>query len=69
MDEGGHGHSTAAWTGVVIMLVASAVLAVGVYFGWNWTYWAGSALGVVGIAAWYGLAAAGYGEKAHSDKH
>ncbi len=65
MSESGHGHSVAAWTGVVILLLASAILAVGIYFGWGWTYWVGSAVAVVGVAAWYGLAAAGFGEKAH----
>lgn len=65
MSEPGHGHSVAAWTGVGILLVASTLLSVGVYFGLHWAIWIGAALVLVGIGAWYGLALAGYGEKAH----
>lgn len=65
MSESGHGHSVAAWTGVGTLLVASTLLAVGIYFGLNWLIGIGVALVLVGVGAWYGLALAGYGEKSH----
>jgi len=61
MEETGHGHSLAAWTGVAILLVAATLISFGVFFGWDWAGWTGLVLSVVGIAAWYGLSAAGYG--------
>ncbi|MDQ3382699.1 MAG: hypothetical protein M3519_02765 [Actinomycetota bacterium] len=65
MEEPGHGHSVAAWTGVTMLLVASTLLSVGIYFGLMWVNWVGIALTVVGIATWYGLNLAGHGEKPH----
>lgn len=69
MSESGHGHSTAAWTGVTLLLVASTLLSVGIYFGIAWLNWVGGVLVVVGIAAWYGLAAAGFGEESGEESH
>lgn len=66
-DDTGHGHSVAAWTGVGIILVASTLISLGVFFEWMWATWVGAVLAVVGVGAWYALAKAGYGEKAHSD--
>jgi hypothetical protein len=50
---------------VTLLLVASTLLSVGIYFGLMWVNWVGIALTVVGIAAWYGLNLVGYGEKPH----
>ncbi len=68
MSESGHGHSTAAWTGVTVLMVAAVVLGLGVLLNLPWALWVGSALAVVGALAWYGLHAAGYGEEWES-KH
>ena len=61
MAEHGHGHSTAAWTAVGTMLVASLVICLSVVF----TSWpmaiAGIVLMVVGLAAGKILAMAGFG--------
>jgi hypothetical protein len=61
MEETGHGHSLAAWTGVVILLVASLLGGLAVFFGWPWAGWVAAGLAVLGVGAWYGLTAAGYG--------
>lgn len=66
MNEYGHGHSVAAWTGVGVLIVASTFIAVGIFFSWMWVVWTGVALTVVGIAAWVGLNAAGYGQDGNS---
>jgi membrane-bound ClpP family serine protease len=68
-DEYGHGHSIASWTGVGLLLVASALIALGVYLGLGWAVWSGVALVVVGVGAWIGLEAAGYGVTSSERKH
>lgn len=68
-DEYGHGHSLAAWSGVITLIVASTFIAVGVYFGFAWANWVGIALVLVGIGAWVGLENAGYGQSAHTSEH
>lgn len=62
MQEPGHGHSVAAWTGVIIMLLSAVLLAVGVFFNVTWATWSGVAVAVIGAGAWWGLNAAGYDE-------
>lgn len=61
MAEHGHGHSTAAWTAVGIMLVASFLICLAVVV----TSWplaiVGIVLMVVGLAAGKVLAMAGFG--------
>ena len=61
MAEHGHGHSTAAWTAVGIMLVASLVICLSVVF----TSWPMAIVGIVlmavGLAAGKILAMAGFG--------
>lgn len=69
MSEPGHGHSTAAWTGVVLLIVASTVAGLGVMLALPWMMWTGAVLVVVGALAWYGMHAAGYGEEWESSKH
>lgn len=60
----GDGTSVAAWTGVVILLLASVLISVGIMWGVDWATWAGVAAVVVGIVAWVALHKAGYGESA-----
>ena len=50
-----HGHSTAAWIGVTVMLIASAIACYGVVFGPGMLLWIGLALFAVGALAWYML--------------
>lgn len=64
-DEYGHGHSVAAWSGVITLIVAGTFIAIGVFFALAWANWVGIALVVVGIGAWVGLASAGYGQSEH----
>lgn len=68
MSEPGHGHSTAAWTGVTVLMVASLIVGVGIMLGLSWAVWVGAALVVAGALGWYGLHAAGYGKEWES-KH
>ncbi len=65
-DEFGHGHSTAAWVGVGILIVASTFIAVGQFFTIMWCTWLGVVLCFVGIIAWVALTRAGYGEDWHA---
>ncbi|MWB97045.1 DUF6704 family protein [Agromyces seonyuensis] len=59
--EPGHGHSPAAWTAVVIMLVAFTIGTVAFFFSVVWLVWASAALVVVGLLAGWLLKRAGYG--------
>lgn len=65
MHEDSHGHSTAAWSGVIIMLVGTLVACWGVVYEPDVLLWVGVGLGVVGALAWYVLDKAGFGESAH----
>lgn len=57
-----HGSSPAAWTGVGIILLASALICLGIIVANPWLWGAGVAGIVIGVAAWVGLQRAGYGE-------
>ncbi|GGR24956.1 MULTISPECIES: DUF6704 family protein [Agromyces] len=57
----GHGHSPAAWTAVVIMLVAFTIGTVAFFFELEWLVWASAGLLVVGALVGWALAKAGYG--------
>jgi len=62
MAEHGHGHSTAAWTAVTILLVASFLLCLSVVVQ-SWTLAIiGLVLVVVGVVAGKVLAMAGFGQ-------
>lgn len=63
MDDHGHGNSVAAWTGTILLLLASTLVALGVFFGWDWATWSGVAIAVIAVGAWWGLNAAGYDEQ------
>ncbi|BDZ52971.1 DUF6704 family protein [Agromyces marinus] len=57
----GHGHSPAAWTAVVIMLIAVAIGTVAFFFDVQWLVWGSAGLLVVGLLVGWALAKAGYG--------
>ena len=57
----GHGHSPAAWTAVVIMLVGFAAGTVAFCFEQPVFVWASAALIVIGAIVGWILAKAGYG--------
>ncbi len=67
IGDPGHGHSPAAWTAVVIMLLAFAL---GTLFFWldmPALVWASVGLLVVGAAVGWAMSKAGYG--AYGDKY
>lgn len=53
-----HGHSTAAWTGTAIMMVAAAVACYAAVFGPMLLAWIGIAAFLVGALVWYAMARA-----------
>ncbi|ROP66292.1 hypothetical protein EDF24_3360 [Curtobacterium sp. PhB130] len=59
--ELGEGHSPAAWTSVIIMLVAFAIGTICFWFSIVWGVWAAAALLVVGLIVGYVMGKAGYG--------
>lgn len=65
-DEHSHGHSTAAWTGVVTIMVGSLVMALSVIFPSVAFFIVGVVLCVAGVAAGKVLSMMGYGDKASS---
>ncbi|WP_261163994.1 DUF6704 family protein [Microbacterium sp. Marseille-Q6965] len=67
LTDPGHGHSPAAWTAVIIMLVALAIGTVALFLGEMWLVWASVVLFVVGPIAGWILSKAGYG--ANGPKH
>ncbi|WP_438353004.1 DUF6704 family protein [Microbacterium sp. CJ88] len=61
IGDPGHGHSPAAWTAVIIMLVAFTIGTVAFYLDVAWLVWASAVLVVVGAAVGWAMAKAGYG--------
>ncbi|WP_125131827.1 DUF6704 family protein [Microbacterium sp. 10M-3C3] len=61
IGDPGHGHSPAAWTAVIIMLVAIAIGTTAFFFNVPWLVWASAALVVVGLIVGWVMARAGYG--------
>jgi hypothetical protein len=59
----GHGHSPAAWTAVVIMLVGFTAATVAFCFEQPTLVWISSALIPIGAIVGWALAKAGYGVK------
>lgn len=57
----GHGHSPAAWTAVIWMLVAITIGTFAFWFEIVWLVWASAALTLVGLLVGWLLARAGYG--------
>ncbi|MET3768050.1 putative membrane protein [Marisediminicola sp. UYEF4] len=60
-SDPGHGNSPAAWTAVIIMLVAFTIGTVAFFFSIAWLVWASAALVVVGLIVGIVLARLGYG--------
>ena len=60
-SEPGHGSSPAAWTAVIIMLVAFTVGTLAFWFDLAWLVWASAGLLVVGAIVGWLLAKLGYG--------
>lgn len=56
-----HGQSVAAWTGVVVLMVAACIMAVAVLQSSTSLFIIGAVVAVVGIVAGKVLAMAGYG--------
>lgn len=68
MDEhDNHGQSLAAWTAVIIMIAASALMSLAVAFPNVPLFIGGAVLIVVGAVAGKVLAAAGYGQAGKGD--
>ncbi|MEJ1155449.1 MULTISPECIES: DUF6704 family protein [Microbacterium] len=61
IDDPGHGHSPAAWTAVVIMLVAVALGTLFFFFDMPALVWASAGLLVIGLIVGWIMAKAGYG--------
>lgn len=58
---GGHGHSTAAWTAVGVILLGCAVMAVSVVLALVWLFVVGAVVVVVGAVLGKVLSAMGFG--------
>lgn len=56
-----HGHSPAAWTAVISMLIGFALLTVALFIEWEIGIWVGIVLIVIGVPLGWILAKAGYG--------
>ena len=61
IGDPGHGHSPAAWTAVIIMLVAIAIGTVFFYLEQPILVWASVGLLVVGAIVGWAMSKAGYG--------
>ena len=61
IEDPGHGHSPAAWTAVVIMLVAVTLGTVFFVLDMPALVWASAGLVVVGAIVGWAMAKAGYG--------
>ena len=67
-DYLGHGNSPAAWTAVIIMLVAFTIGTLAFFFAIAWVVWAAVGLLVVGLVMkrlGYGVGGHRYVPKAH----
>ncbi|WP_423924130.1 DUF6704 family protein [Frigoribacterium sp. 2-23] len=64
-EDLGHGNSPAAWTAVVIMLVAFAIGTVAFFFNQPIVVWASVGLLIVGLIVGAVLKKAGYGVGGH----
>lgn len=65
IGDPGHGHSPAAWTAVIIMLLAVAIGTVALFLDVIWLVWAAAGLLVVGALVGWIMAKAGYGATGH----
>ena len=60
-SDPGHGNSPAAWTSVIIMLVAFTIGTVAFFFSIAWLVWVSAGLVVAGFIVGIVLARMGYG--------
>ena len=60
-SDPGHGNSPAAWTAVIIMLIAFTIGTFAFWFDLPWLVFASAGLAVVGFIVGWVLAKAGYG--------
>jgi type III secretory pathway component EscR len=60
-SDPGHGNSPAAWTSVIIMLVAFTIGTIAFFFSIAWLVWASAGLVVIGLIVGIVLARLGYG--------
>ncbi len=60
-EELGEGHSPAAWSAVVIMLLAVTIGTVAFFLNVQWIVWASAVLLVFGFLTGIAMAKAGYG--------
>jgi len=56
-----HGHSVAAWSAVIILIIAAAIMSFAVLFPNGWVFAGGAVLVLVGVVAGKVLSMAGYG--------
>ena len=59
--EPGHGHSPAAWTAVIIMLVAFTIGAVAFFYDAPIIVWAAAGLAIIGLIVGWIMKRVGYG--------
>ncbi|MBD3778715.1 MULTISPECIES: HGxxPAAW family protein [unclassified Cellulomonas] len=57
-----HGHTTAAWTTTVIVLVGAVAAALGMIVGQVWLFWVGMGVALGGVVVGKVLQVAGYGQ-------
>lgn len=57
-----HGHTTAAWTTTIIVLVGSVAGALGLIFGQVWLFWTGIGVALGGVVVGKVLQVAGFGQ-------
>lgn len=61
IGDPGHGHSPAAWTNVLLMLVGVAIATVGLFLALTWLLIVGGVVFIMGPIAGFILAKAGFG--------
>lgn len=57
-----HGHTTAAWVTVTVVLVGSLAVALGMILTVDWLLWAGAVVMVLGLVVGRVLAMLGFGQ-------
>jgi len=57
-----HGHTLAAWTTTVVVLVGTTIAALGVTFALVWLFWVGMGVVLAGVVAGKVLQVLGYGQ-------
>jgi hypothetical protein len=60
-SDPGHGNSPAAWTAVIIMLVAFTIGTIAFFFDLPFVVWSAAGLAVVGLIVGWILSKVGYG--------